>query len=169
MLYDVCGGLGDVGRAFRARGGSAHAFDLRIDPKLDITKPRVLNGILHDITRAKVSAVMLAPPCNRWSISNRRARRLRSRAHPWGLPNLSRDDREFLRGGNATARATLRILRQCMKHNVPCMVEQPVASAMRWVLEPVLARCSRSDHVVFDQCAFGARWRKRTWVGTANI
>ena len=114
---------------------------------------------------------MLETQCSSWS----RARRgppgsgwaaIRDNNHILGLPNLSEADENKVLLGNIHARNTASIIRICLRHHVPCMLENPLTS-MLWKYPALL---HLQDHSSFeshtlDQCQFGAPWRKATRIG----
>jgi hypothetical protein len=109
---------------------------------------------------------MLQPPCASWGVANREARALRKR-DPWGLSRPSARARELLSDGNLTAKATLRILKCCVKSRVPALLEQPVGSRMRNLPELHAIIALDPHHfteVCVSHCAFGKPYLKRTWL-----
>ena len=90
---------------------------------------------------------------------------IRSADFPWGLPasELCVADVEKLRGGNGTARAACRIMRSCIRANVPFIMENPSASNI-FTLPPMqsIMRAPGVATTTVDMCQFGTLWRKRT-------
>jgi hypothetical protein len=78
------------------------------------------------------------------------------------IKNLSK-----VRDGNATLRQTCEVIRVCLAHGVPVMLENPISSMM-WLAPPLakLLQHQTCQCITLDQCQFGSRWRKRTRLAT---
>ena len=87
-MADFFAGSGGVARAARALGFSAREGELLQGENHDLTRPCVQRKIQFDIQKGLILAAMLAPPCSSFSQARDRTRVIRSRDHPWGLPDL---------------------------------------------------------------------------------
>eukprot|EP00434_Breviolum_minutum_P016854 symbB.v1.2.014869.t1/scaffold1098.1/size138148/1 len=90
---------------------------------------------------------------------------LRDYDHLWGLPALSRNDRQKVFTGNQLLRFTIRLLTLCERFGIPYALENPYSS-YAWHMPP-LARFIRKfqPYVVhLDFCQFGECWKKPTTV-----
>ena len=101
---------------------------------------------------------MLAPECRSWSIARMRTNVISSASEPWGVARP-------LKRGNKHIPAVLQLLGTLLKYRVPWALENPQSSLLwktpdfpKLLLRPDVSSC------VFDQCAFGTPWRKRTRV-----
>ena len=169
-MLDIFGRSGHVARSFRRRGRAAVVIDIAKHSCLDVLDPIVQQTVLGWLRSGKVLAVFLAPFCGSWS----RARRgpidysgppppLRTHGHVMGRPGLSPADQLRVQQGNASLRFSIRVMRECLKQNIPVGLENPRTSWM-WQA-PAMARLLRLRGVrtvVVDQCQWGSRWLKPT-------
>ena len=131
----------------------------------DVTNLSVCKNLVSVIVAGCVLAVMLSPPCTSFSQARDRHHEIRSKDFPWGFPaeTLSDADEARIKSGNATARAAFRIMRACLKHNVPFIMENPCASKI-FLLPPLLSILAKPGvgQLTLDQCQYGSTWKKRT-------
>ena len=78
-----------------------------------------------------------------------------------GFPDLLPKDHQKLLQGNRLADWTASIIRLCRACGVAVILENP-ANSMLWLYPPVAQQAKFGQAVVFDQCAFGASWKKST-------
>ena len=85
-------------------------------------------------------------------------------------PRWNTKDAARLFEGNACMIATLDIIRHCMKHRVPWVLEHP-STSKAWYLPEVLFGEAHPDVIcsIADFCQYGSRWRKRTKFMSAFI
>lgn len=162
-----CGDHG-VECQLRRRGEAVIALDIGDDPRIDLTDPKVFAVIAGWIKNGCIKGIWVATPCTSWS----RARHgpiysswgpLRSNQHLFGIPGLSAKDCQKIKVGNQTMFVTVKIIRIAIRFLVPCFLENPVGSMMRWVPQlNNLCRHDSSSLFIADFCQHGARWRKRT-------
>ena len=168
LFLELFAGRGKVSRALQRSGFASLAFDIENGPEFDLTHPRVLSIIKGWISSGCILGVCLETQCSSWS----RARRgpahsnwcaLRSNKHIYGVPGLSDKNQEKVNKGNIQARNTSHIIRTCIKHFVPCILENPNASLL-WTAPciKVLSNLSLAHAQTFDMCQYGTRWRKAT-------
>ena len=171
-FLDLFSGVGGVARALRRLGFSAYEYDIANGMQFDLTNEKILFKILSAIRTGKVLGVMIAMPCTSFSVARDRTAVIRSRDHPWGLPNhqLSDRDAEKIRIGNLCLSVTLRILHACHKHHVPWILENPHSSKL-WMIPQCQALVDdyKAQPSVVDFCAYGTRWRKRTTLLSGHI
>ena len=163
QALDLFCGCGGVAAAFRRRGVQCCEYDLKRGPQFDLTSDKVARGIENRIQKGEVVACMLAPPCSSFSIATDRVAVVRTRRHPWGVPNMSAADHARVLLGNKCAKAAIRIIRKLDEHHVPWILEQPLSSNM-WRL-PFFQRVQHKSHLSFlrvHQCQYGRRWKKAT-------
>ena len=132
---------------------------------LNVTVQNVLGGWLRGNC---IAGCFLGTPCTSWPRARRPA--LRNNFFIMGIPNQNEKDTVKLKIGNATMRQSANFLIRCHNLGIPCALENPAGSMM--FKAPALKRvCNLADSrsICFDQCAFGARWRKRTRVQVWNI
>ena len=91
------------------------------------------------------------------------APRVRSRLFPEGLPNLCSEQAEMVVRGNMFAKVALNLIWAALLRGVQGFASASYGSFI-WRLPEWRALCAHHEieELVFDQCQFGARWRKRT-------
>ena len=144
------------------------SFDINIGDQYDLTRRCVLDLIQGWITSGMVLGTWLGTPCTSWS----RARHgppgtswctIRSAAHIVGVPGLQPHDISNIQLGSSTLRPSILIIKTCLSVCVPIYFENPHTSFLWYV--PAMAKLLRHSSAVshvFDFCALGARWRKRS-------
>ena len=81
----------------------------------------------------------------------------------YGLPGLSAKDQTQVELGNATMRASVRLIEACAQQGCPVFLENPITSMLWFVPEvQALRKHLRYCDLTCDYCQFGERWRKRT-------
>ena len=144
-------------------GVNARFWDTRYGPDGNVTARRVLTQLIRDIRAVLIYAMMLAPPCASFSLPFQRDEWCRTKEEPWGLAGISERKRLLVDAGNRTARAALRLARECHKAGVPWCLEHPASSYLLATKEYIALRALPGVHfVVLDQCQFGAKYRKHT-------
>jgi hypothetical protein len=174
IFLELFAGSQGLSSALRREGHPCLAFEIRMGPEYDLTNPRVLALIEGWIASRAVIGIWMGTPCTSWS----RARRgppgsgwcaIRSNDRLLGLPDLSAADQKRIALGNATAKASARLIRFCIRQRCPVYLENPAAS-MLWIcpfIKPLLAR-PECHHVNTDYCQFSKPWRKRTKIAAWN-
>ena len=143
----------------------------------------VCNGSLYDLTVAanlsrllritgSANLVHIATPCSSFSTARRGhpgspGGPLRSNEHPLGLPQLQGIDRDKVRIGNVFLRATVRIVKTCIRHGVRAVIENPLCSWL-WKCPSLAHLVKRAEIVNFDFCRYGTRWLKPTRLAVWN-
>ena len=162
--------LGGLGVAFGITLGDDwfDMFDVGVDQLIQgWIRSGVVRGVLIEVECKSWPQARHGPPGSNWAA-------IRSPTHPYGIPDVSAKDQLKLDLGNAMLKQTIHTIRSCIAARIPCFVENPNTSFL-WQA-PSMARlmslaCSSS--FVFDMCAFGAAWRKRTrlavWNGPSEL
>ena len=88
---------------------------------------------------------------------------IRSNSYLFGLAGIPFKDQEKVRIGSKQMYNIADIIRICIRCKIPRILENPDAS-MLFLVRPIHRLLSHAscESVITDQCAFGARWRKRT-------
>lgn len=96
--------------------------DILNEPTLhDVTSESVLDFYLSRIAELYYDKVYLACPCSSMSIVS--GKRKRSPDHPWGLPDLSDGDQNYIDYHNILIRGTIRIIQACLFYLIDWMCE----------------------------------------------
>jgi hypothetical protein len=159
-----------VSLAVARLGIQSESFEILRSLIEDVTSVENTSSLLNRIQRRRVGCLWAGIACASWS----RARRGKGYGHGfppplrddhefiWGLMNLSCKDQDRVKLGNKLLRWLCRIIKACILHNVPIVVENPGTSRL-WICPPMarLVAQATSD-IVFDACQFGTDWRKPT-------
>ena len=170
---DVCGGCGGVAKAAISLGTDAFVFDTASRLKDDITRLLFLRWLEEQLSSHKIKAVVLALPCNSFSLANSRSgKALRSKNEPRGIKgsDFTFRERERILNGKRLLDAGIKLIGQCISNRVPICLENPKSSYM-WS-DPKLVHLLRSNNAFvcdMSQCVFGARWRKQTTLAFLNV
>ena len=172
LCLELFAGTGRLAASWSKQGYGSLAFEIDQGPEFDLTCRTTSNTLKGWIASHAITCVWLGTPCTSWS----RARRgppssnwcsIRSSEHVLGLPHLRPNDLAAVASGNRTAKASGEILRACIRHQVPCALENP-STSMLWLapwIEPLRHRPGFRELVV-GFCQYGARWRKATRIWT---
>lgn len=171
-VADLFAGKGGVAKACRQLGYRAKEWELSRGPQFDLTKRSVLRQLRLDVQQGLILAAMLAPPCSSFSIARDRTAVIRTRDHPWGLPDhmLSPTDQVKVQLGNQCFRSALKIISWLDRQKIPWILENPFTSKC-WFLPPI-RKLMQSNHVLtvrVDFCFYGTLWRKRTCLLCGNL
>jgi hypothetical protein len=168
MFLDLFSGAGLLANAWQKAGYGSLAIDIRRGAQWDLS----INGPWRHLAQwaqdGKIVGFMAGFPCTTFSIA--RQPPLRSKVEPWGRSHLSDKDVSILEAANSMLRCFLVFLRVCIRLRIPCVIENPATSRLFWI--PQLRRLARHPHFrrfKFDQCAFGAPWRKPTILYTWHL
>lgn len=166
LFLELFAGKGHIGAALRRRGFAALSFEIDLGGLFDSLCPEIQQLIFGWLRSGCIGGIWLGTPCTSWS----RARRgppgspwgpIRSRAHIYGLPNLSDPDKVKISVGNASMRFSAKIIDTCYKCGVPVVFENP-APSMIFEAPPIRKLLKFGVRIHVDMCQFGAKWRKRT-------
>ena len=168
LALELFSGSGRLAAALQKLGWDTREYDLSLSAEHDLMKTSLQRKIISSIECGEIDFVHLGPPCSSFSVA--RTPPVRNRQFPYGVPVLSEKDREKLRVGNALALFSLRVMKTCLKLEVPCSLEQPATS---WMLRlPPFERAARQlpmSQCVVDYCAYGMPWRKRTAIWSVHL
>jgi len=163
VFLELFSGVGRVAAALRHHDAPALEFEINKGAVFDVCNRHVLKVLCSWIVHGKVNGIWFGTPCTTWSIACKPA--VRDLEHIWGRPNLPAHRLPSLELGNKTLQATCRLIKLCILHLIPCILENPDTS-MIFKAPPLvqLAKHSCSSVARCCMCAFGARWRKHTKV-----
>eukprot|EP00959_Pyramimonas_sp_CCMP1952_P460446 9479883-Pyramimonas_sp.AAC.1 len=161
VYLDLFSGTGTIADCMKFQGESCISFDVLNGPEYDLSNAVVVNVLIGWIQSGIVKGVFAAFPCSSWTPAL--FRQIRRSWCPYGIPDPTPAEAVRLNLGNSTLMATRRLVRACIKQKVPMLRENPHASkAWREPNMAALMGHPSCRQLVLDQCAFGARWRKRT-------
>ena len=171
-IADLFSGEGGVAAACERLGFSARQWDIRFGHRCDLTSEPVLRALKHDVKTGKAIAVMMAPPCDSFSVARDRTKVIRTALEPWGVSAklLTEVEQHKIQSGNACFSSCFALIRILDAHHVPWILENP-ASSNCWYL-PFFKQLVLQPHVksiVADFCQFGTPWRKRAKFLAGNI
>jgi hypothetical protein len=137
---------------------------------VDVCSASFFETFKHHASHANIKAIMLATPCNSFSLAvSRSGRALRSKTHPRGLPiQFTQIEQQRIRNGNKCLDATIAIIKVCNKFRIPWILENPQTSYI-WSDSQLQAASNSATTVTVHQCAFGAKWRKATTFAFGNF
>ena len=171
-VADLFSGCGGVALACERLGFVSKQWDIRLGHQCDLTSRNVLYKLKCDIKAGKIIAVMMAPPCNSFSVARDRTKVIRTREYPWGIPSVFLTDSELenIQLGNACFKSCFALIKLLDKYRIPWILENP-ASSKCWYLPAWDRVCSQTHvHAVYtDFCRFGTRWKKHTKFVCGNI
>ena len=106
FVADLFSGCGGVALACERLGFVSKQWDIRLGHTCDLTSRSVVRKLKCSIWTGKVLAVMMAPPCNSFSVARDRTKVIRTREFLWGLPDcfLTASEQEKIQLGNACLR-----------------------------------------------------------------
>ena len=172
FVADLFSGCGGVALACERLGFVSKQWDIRLGHTCDLTSRSVVRKLKCSIRTGKVLAVMMAPPCNSFSVARDRTKVIRTREFPWGLPDcfLTASEQEKIQLGNACFRTCFSLIRMLDRFRIPWILENP-ASSKCWHLPFWKQLCSQPHiQVVYaDFCRFGTAWKKHTRFVCGNI
>ena len=87
--------------------------------------------------------------CTFFSLARDRTAVIRTRAEPWGLIGVSARDAVRLQAGNATLRATLKLVNRLHKLGIPWILENPHTSKMRLSPRSLSWKAERESSALF--------------------
>ena len=172
VFLDIFGGVGGVAKSASALGAHAEVWDTSFGNEYDLARPRVLRRLLHRIRKGNILGAAIAMPCKSFSLARARRGAIRTKLWPWGIPEIleSGDGRDFddLIEGNLVLKATIKIIQELNKRQIPWVWENPLTSYAGHVAQLQRARIQAHGFVsVIDQCSCGTPWKKPTqlWFG----
>ena len=141
-------------------------FDWQHGPGQNLLDFALQAQLLGAIELGTFAAVGLSPSCPTFSLSACPA--YRSLEFPEGLPGLSPSQASRVVQGNSHVAFVVRVVRKVLGLGVPFWLDNPDRSWL-WKqpdLQQTWADRDCSGFWVYDHCAYGAAWRKRTKVLT---
>ena len=158
---ELCCGEAGLTAALNAAGVSAMGLDVKIHETHDIMNPGTEKIIADALRRGSVRFMHLGVPCNTHSPA--RYPKLRSRACPRGLPNLSGKDADVVAYSNKLTDKLFRLGRIALEHGAAISIENPRASSL-WEYDELLSLQDdyASDVCDLHMCMFGQPYLKPT-------
>lgn len=164
-VMDLFSGQGGVARACADLGFSSKEWDFKYGHQHDLTDLKVQKRIFSEVKRGVVLAVMMAPASTSFSVARDRAKVIRNRTYPWGLPKifLTEAERDKVRAGNSIFRFCIQLVQLLLERKIPFILENPRSSKC-WNLPAIrtLMADPRVHMVQLDFCQFGTPWKKPT-------
>ena len=171
-FLDIFAGTGGVGAALASYGANCVLIDVNVNKNDDVTNPMFIKSLRASLREHKIAGVMIAPPCNSFSLAvSRSGRALRSKECPRGLPkDMSISERERVRIGNQLLDVSISILELLIRFGIPVIWENPASSYM-WHCPQFRKTYENAQHFTctIHQCAFGTRYKKATRFLFVNI
>ena len=169
FALEVFAGTARICSALQRRGLKCYPIDICLFPSHNVLDIHIEHILVHWLQSGRVNFIWFGMPCTSFSQARKHdgvgPGPLRDYDHLWGLPGLSRNDRQKVFTGNQLLRFTIRLLTLCEQFGIPYALENPYSS-YAWHLPP-LARFIRKfqPYVVhLDFCQFGECWKKPTTV-----
>ena len=165
-FLDLYSGAAGVARSIARRYNVwVLSFEYEHSSTEDLLVPETQSLICKMVSVGCFNGAGAAPECGSFSRAVTPA--VRSRDEPEGKEHLTANMAEKVRIGNLHAAFTLRVVLACIQAAIGYFVENPDGSFL-W-LQPawVQSRLALMENAYrFDQCRFGALWRKRTRLAT---
>jgi hypothetical protein len=168
FAVEVFSGVAHWSKAMCAVGFAVQAWDVDYNAGCDVLNPVNLNKLLALIKNNKVEIMLFGLPCQSWT----RARRDDGRGPGplrddsdflLGLPNLSANDKHKVHTGNMLFFSTMRLIRECMKHNVPWILENPKTSRV-WLNSQISHLVQKGARFAeAHYCQYKQPWKKATY------
>ena len=169
MVLDIFGGSGIVARQCGRLGFRARVIE-KMRPADDATSKDFLQWVRQLAQARRITAMMIATPCSSFSLAQSRGgKALRSQSEPRGISqHVTPAERARIDNGNKVLDASIALIKICSEFSIPYGVENPATSYL-WHDEKLINVTKGARHAVVDQCAFGAKWRKRTRLAFGNF
>ena len=130
------------------------------DAKADCRKLlKTSDGAGFDVCCRSLSTARRAP------LGSTLPNQVRSKQHPWGLPNLKQADAKMVREANDMVRFTASCVRKLALTNKPGYVENPLSSHLWKILKALLHDLFEANLVFLkraDFCQYGTKYKKPT-------
>ena len=170
MVLDIFGGSGIVAKQCGRLGYRAYIIEKKVRETDDATSPHFLDWVRQQAQARRIQAMMIATPCSSFSLAQSRGRRaLRTQSEPRGKSQrVTPNEQARIDDGNKVLDATIALVKLCNVHRIPYCVENPATSYL-WYEIGLADVLKDAKHIIVDQCAFGAKWRKRTRLVFGNL
>ena len=163
LYLELFSGSERLAHELRKAGEACVAVDNKTGAHHDLCSKKVRDYLKGCIKAGLVKGVWIAFPCASWS--NARRPMIRDKQNLWGLPSamLHAGNPARVKQGNRTLRVALELARACLRHGVPCVMENPQSSLAWSTLGIVnLAKAPEVSYHIVDFCQYNVPWRKRT-------
>lgn len=173
--------VGGLPESFKAIGVECEAIDLVVGgSEHDLSDEKVVDRIHQQIAKGKYRWVWMGIPCASFSaLRLDDPRRLRSRAHPLGVPEMSDRDRQYIEAHNRLVRASAYLAAAALVKGATVVIENPAdrgeagtpwysraweEHAPLWLMPQMqeIIRLPHATRVTFPQCAFRGAYQKWT-------
>ena len=173
-FLSLFGGVSNPAKIFAKRGGCAAVIDFAFSPLNDLSKPSKWNRIMQVLHLFDIIGIDI--PCNTWSRArrapawSRMPKALRSDQYTFGLPGLSAKDQKLVEQANVMFFGAVRVIRRCLKQNIPGYLENPATSRL-WQTPQMkrLLQDPRCHLIRADMCQYACSWKKPTLLLFWNV
>ena len=175
-VVDIFAGTAKIAHRCSLLGLPSESWEIARGDHQDVLLPENSQRIRLQIEKHRAGLVWFALPCQTWSRARRGGRTgpppLRNKEFIMGRPPecLSDKDQNKVYYGNKLFHWTMSVIRHCMRHGVPFILENPRTSmvwdtpAMQKLFRNPL--CSRTN---LDFCQFHVPWKKATSLLSFNV
>lgn len=157
------GEKGVASEIFRQSGFWVLTFDIIYGANQDLGDRKLRRKLERLLELQCFHGCGSAPVCRSFSVAVTPA--IRTKAHPYGLEDVSEKVKKSIQDGNDTAVWLLKLLLICLKSNTRFWLENP---SLSWLfrlpifLEFLDKHKGQLGFWIADYCRYGKRWRKRT-------
>lgn len=164
---EIFAGSARIAQTMCDQGQQVYPIDICLFSSRDVLQPWLEQKISTWIQQGRITFLWFGMPCTTFS----RARKfdglgpgpLRTLDFLSGLPYLNKRDKAKVLEGNELMHFMLRLLKLCISHHVPFIVENPQTS-MLWDMPEMqsFSAAHSPSFVSLDYCAYGEPWKKPT-------
>ncbi|CAE8634396.1 unnamed protein product [Polarella glacialis] len=166
VFLELFSGSGHLAKAVAEAGLDAEGWDIDNGEQFDMLLSVNVSRLKSLLRSGFIKFLWMGMPCSSWS----RARRNNNKGPGplrddglflWGLPNLKAHDIRKIAVGNKLLKLCVELALVCDSLGIPWCIENPETSRA-WLTDPMIQLAATSQQAVFDFCAYGTPWRKRT-------
>ena len=132
FALEVFAGTARICSALQRRGLKCYPIDICLFPSHNVLDIHIEHILVHWLQSGRVNFIWFGMPCTSFSQARKHdgvgPGPLRDYDHLWGLPGLSRNDRQKVFTGNQLLRFTIRLLTLCEQFGIPYALENPYSS-----------------------------------------
>ena len=129
FALEVFAGTARICSALQRRGLKCYPIDICLFPSHNVLDIHIEHILVHWLQSGRVNFIWFGMPCTSFSQARKHdgvgPGPLRDYDHLWGLPGLSRNDRQKVFSGNQLLRFTIRLLTLCEQFGIPYALENP--------------------------------------------
>ena len=181
-LIELFCGTAGVSAQFKLARGKSMGIDHHVKRhklkaaavQMDLKQSWVQKLTFNEVSSGRVDAIHMAPPCRTSSAARNipikrklkqkgapQPRPLRSHQFPDGLPTLKGLNRAKVQSANQLYDFCARLCKECEKHGVLFVVENP-ENSMMWSTSFFKALVKNFRFSVVDNCEYGSEYKKAT-------